>query len=270
MAIAFMAASGVFQSTPPRGRRPRRTTPAGPPKQVSIHASAGEATRVSGRNWPIGRVSIHASAGEATVALPADRAVSSAFQSTPPRGRRPRPADGPTRQACFNPRLRGGGDRCGARRRRSHRRFNPRLRGGGDSAARSGEGLRLCFNPRLRGGGDLREGEDSAEVLSFNPRLRGGGDQRLECFHGLRRVSIHASAGEATRDPTRQADLLKKFQSTPPRGRRPEHRAGQAARSAFQSTPPRGRRLHGVRAFLSSKRFQSTPPRGRRPHSFRS
>ena len=77
------------------------------------------------------------------------------------------------------------------------------------------------------------------------------------------------------------------FQSTPPRGRRPQflpavfphtynfnplrreggdeiYNKSVGSGSAFQSTPPRGRRLLIFGGWNMIERFQSTPPRGRR------
>ncbi len=104
---------GKFQSTPPRGRRPGRSTLQIGPDMVSIHASAREATRLLAAVREAMDVSIHASAREATVSAldehlavyvsihasareaTASRCISTmdwVFQSTPPRGRRPRPS----------------------------------------------------------------------------------------------------------------------------------------------------------------------------------
>ena len=77
-----------FQSTPPRGRRPISICAGGGRGQISIHASAREATSVWVFPGPL-----------------------NSFQSTPPRGRRPAPFPGRVRRDFhFNPRLRAGGD----------------------------------------------------------------------------------------------------------------------------------------------------------------
>ena len=82
----------LFQSTPPRGRRPVVGWHAGAWLRVSIHASAREATVRSRDPVLGGHVSIHASAREATAPYEWGN-VNLKFQSTPPRGRRPWPAD---------------------------------------------------------------------------------------------------------------------------------------------------------------------------------
>ena len=221
-----------FQSTPPRGKRLEDDIGLQRVTLVSIHAPAREATRRYRhcRELP---VSIHAPAREATHhafggATPAscfnprpragsDEAVPQGggdmFQSTPPRGKRPRgspsmPQDGvvsihaPAREATARDRA------CQAP---------------------------SCFNPRPRAGSDqqVRQPTGHARFQSTPPR----GKRRAAgatAPTGEKWVSIHAPAREAT------ARLLRtwSFQSTPPRGKRlslPD--------LEFQSTPPRGKRL---------------------------
>ena len=77
--------------------------------------------------------------------------------------------------------------------------FNPRLREGGDRYIEIFPSERLYFNPRLREGGDALLMILIGIGIDFNPRLREGGDG---CFNGSLeqfRISIHASAKEATR-----------------------------------------------------------------------
>ena len=91
-AMAYTYTVGIwtqFQSTPPRGRRPARLDDKARPPHVSIHASAREATKRRMIHLQFCQVSIHASAREATVAL-IRYCGPCGFQSTPPRGRRPR------------------------------------------------------------------------------------------------------------------------------------------------------------------------------------
>ncbi len=101
-------------------------------------------------------------------------------------------------------------------------------------------------------------------------------------------VSIHASAREATcpcRSPQRRPGCFnprlrtggdptflvdpsadRRFQSTPPHGRRPAMRRSRSARrEEFQSTPPHGRRPRVEWEHAVPAEFQSTPPHGRRP-----
>ena len=76
-------------------------------------------------------------------------------------------------------------------------------------------------------------------------------------------ISIHASAREAT---NRRIDFIciLRFQSTPPRGRRPYSITSFFPHAGFQSTPPRGRRPRTGNRIVNGMLFQSTPPRGRR------
>ena len=55
-----------------------------------------------------------------------------------------------------------------------------------------------CFNPRLREGGDNKVYRIVSYRRRFNPRLREGGDDLPAAFSYFRKVSIHASAREAT------------------------------------------------------------------------
>ena len=97
------------------------------------------------------------------------------------------------------------------------------------------------FNPRLRVGGDQRPGPGGAAEAGFNPRLRVGGDAPYALHAAAPRVSIHASAWEATLAQARD-QLVSRFQSTPPRGRRRVVLSSTRNTLVFQSTPPRGRR----------------------------
>ena len=54
------------------------------------------------------------------------------------------------------------------------------------------------FNPCLREGGDQYGDEYQCNPADFNPRLREGGDLFVMFFSQYTRISIHASAKEAT------------------------------------------------------------------------
>ena len=279
------------------------------------------------------------------------------FQSTPPRGGRPRlPMAGAVVDRCFNPRPRAGGDRAGesdasadadvsihapargataaARRRCARRRcFNPRPRAGGDWQrwpSRSSHG-RVSIHAPARGatarvgaicgvdcsvsihapargatsralhaaapsssvsihaparGATVPVATRSCVLACFNPRPRAGGDQHDVHAHACGSVSIHA--------PARGATICRKhvragleFQSTPPRGGRraaqdvlqardgfnPRPRAGgddcrddqRQAVSVSIHAPARGATVES-RVPRHGQQFQSTPPRGGRPH----
>src|SRR3546814_681838 len=110
VAFAILLPFFWFRATPPRRRRPLCNTYDLNIREVSIHASAQEATTWIRRDDEAIQVSIHASAQEATGTL-----------------RRPFQQD-----QRFDPRLRAGGDDRCHRRPSARRCFDPRLRAGGD------------------------------------------------------------------------------------------------------------------------------------------
>ena len=124
--------------------------------QISIHASAKEATLLFVRTLQPHKISIHASAKEATVII-SNYAVALTFQSTPPRRRR---LQIPGAHIAFVD-------------------FNPRLREGGDFTACTPIFSQEYFNPRLREGGDIKKQHYASDRLDFNPRLREGGDRNI-------------------------------------------------------------------------------------------
>ena len=127
------------------------------------------------------------------------RCRSSAFQSTHPRGVRPRPALRPGAMSCFNPRTRVGCDCgcwCGPT---ASSRFNPRTRVGCDSKASARSRQSLSFNPRTRVGCDLTMGGDGAVATMFqSTHPRGVRLRDREGRQGIGLVSIHAPAWGAT------------------------------------------------------------------------
>src|SRR5208283_1173095 len=77
-------------------------------------------------------------------------------------------------------------------------------------------------------------------------------------------VSIHAPVWGATSYFGIKDKTVKKFQSTPPYGGRPESWHQAPHFSKFQSTPPYGGR-HDIEDNLNlASKFQSTPPYGGR------
>ncbi len=149
----------MFQSTPPRRRRPCVYDC----DHFRMH------------------VSIHASTQEATCRFLHRKQDTSQFQSTPPRRRRHALASSPqSLRCCFNPRLHAGGDSLfdlvfiltymfqstpPRRRRQWH--------------ASVGIIKRVCFNPRLHAGGDSGYCAMMARCGCFNPRLHAGGDRKI-------------------------------------------------------------------------------------------
>ncbi len=176
------------------------------------------------------------------------------FQSTPPRRRR-RAGDctGRRRRPGFNPRLRAGGD--GPEHDDKHQdgvSIHASAQEATISMALTVTVSAFQSTPprRRRRWGRARP----PGALCFNPRLRAGGDKRVhERIDGLR-VSIHASAQEATA-PEFAVWPSKPFQSTPPRRRRHRPIAAQPDRAWFQSTPPRRRRQTAGRSARQTARF---------------
>ena len=120
-------------------------------------------------------VSIHASARDATT-ITRNLTTNKEFQSTRPRGTRPRSLTPARRLPRFNPRVREGRD------------FLP---------SRSGDWI-WCFNPRVREGRDSLWSIITIPSPCFNPRVREGRDCRARGARGNLPVSIHASARDAT------------------------------------------------------------------------
>src|SRR3546814_8838700 len=143
-----------FRSTPPRRRRPGDDKGGQRRTDVSIHASAQEATDPRDGPAPDAGVSIHASAQEATV-WPVLAVQRHWFRSTPPRRRRrlllpsqhdlglvsihasaqeatPASHDRQRIPDCFDPRLRAGGDGYGRQFLYFGFGFDPRLSAAGD------------------------------------------------------------------------------------------------------------------------------------------
>ena len=170
----------TFQSTRPRGARHQEQNIKVPQASVSIHAPAGGATSGSAPRCACPRGFNPRARGGRDLVVPSEENVSGLFQSTRPRGARPRQRAGffwrSFRVSIHAPA--GGATGHTLRTHRSRRCFNPRARGGRDRllgrGARSGP---KCFNPRARGGRDPSGSSASATRHSrFNPRARGGRD----------------------------------------------------------------------------------------------
>ncbi len=144
------------------------------------------------------------------------------FQSTPPHGRRPKVefAEAVSEAVSIHASAREATRRAQGQIIQPQS-FNPRLRTGGDDAARLGTAVHAGFNPRLRTGGDrgrARAGGIAEQFQSTPPHGRRRSiTKRVE---GMRRVSIHASAREATSAVMGVRFSPGMFQSTPPHGRR--------------------------------------------------
>ena len=144
------------------------------------------------------------------------------FQSTPPRGGRPR--------------------RCRPLSWRREFQSTP-PRGG---RRQQGQHLRLdwpCFNPRPRVGGDLETGacRQGRSVSIHAPAWGATVWKRVHAVRGEEFQSTPPRGGRLDRE--RRGPPRAGFQSTPPRGGRPHDPPQHLQLLLFQSTPPRGGRL---------------------------
>jgi len=229
---------------------------------VSIHAPARGATARRPQPARHPPVSIHAPARGATAILE-EWIKDPTFQSTPPRGGRPRTVLCSLSLRSFNPRPRAGGDRnIPSPRSTPVVSIHAPARGATKLDAAYGDGIKVSihapargatppawpkcggncrFNPRPRAGGDTRTTTHERSRRRFNPRPRAGGDPLLFGNQGAAPVSIHAPARGATamHSGIFSTDM---FQSTPPRGGRQPRASMMRREQLFQSTPPRGGR----------------------------
>ena len=153
---------------------------------ISIHASAREATQQGRVFRPRLYISIHASAREATH-VPKILIIVQIFQSTLPRGKRRKEATqlGSDLQISIHASAREA--TC--------------------SEFRTAEG-QDHFNPRFREGSDRYCPSGSVDSMYFNPRFREGSDSTTHTAAAWVKISIHASAREATRGQLRGRLLL--------------------------------------------------------------
>ena len=200
-----------FRSTPPRGRRPGRVRARRVRHQVSIHASAREATRFSPSFSSSDAVSIHASAREAT--------CGSAWPRHP--------------LSCFDPRLRAGGDKvvldCPAKYW-LFRSTPPRGRRLDATLPKFRDKWFRSTPPRGR---RPRRRAHCWRSRRFDPRLRAGGDPDTPVRNPstlLFRSTPPRGRRPMQASPRSEAPL---FRSTPPRGRRRGPRRGRRSASGF-------------------------------------
>ena len=97
---------------------------------------------------------------------------------------------------------------------------------------------------------------------NFNPLHHEGGDNKhfSQPFNRYNFNPLHHEGGDLIQSFVSFCFLL--FQSTPPRGWRPNPNSVRLTSASFQSTPPRGWRLAVAMPSTTSPGFQSTPPRG--------
>ena len=140
--------------------------------------------------------------------------------------------------------------------------FNPRARAGRDCSNGDQAVQTLGFNPRARAGRDSGTRMGATSDYGFNPRARAGRDAKRSARYPPGHVSIHAPARGATQTeqpdkyreivsihaPARGATVgrfglehVERFQSTRPRGARPQYLAETALPSLVSiHAPARG------------------------------
>ena len=121
------------------------------------------------------------------------------------------------------------------------------------------------FNPRLREGGDiLKFYQTNLPIISIHASAREATNATTVDITWVM-ISIHASAREATPVGTNMI-LYLRFQSTPPRGRRPIAKRVVLVVQHFNPLLREGGDGYCKTRGFSCAAFQSTPPRGRRHH----
>ncbi len=184
------------------------------------------------------------------------------FQSTPPRGGRPRVRSVGKRAIHVSIHAPAWGatwldPRCWPR----SMRFNPRPRVGGDRRGVEFILLDVLFQSTPpRGGRPPQATTCFAWTKCFNPRPRVGGDNISLRFGLCNQVSIHAPAWGATSTlrtwPGRSA-----FQSTPPRGGRLGHAGSRAYRRSVSIHAPAWGATALVERFSAARHCFNPRPR---------
>ncbi len=186
------------------------------------------------------------------------------FQSTPPRGGRPPPVlDSPNPIRCFNPRPREGGD-CP----RQLLILAPCLfqstppRGGRLTLSAEGEVLVWFQSTPPRGGRlRLRFSHKVSHSVSIHAPARGATVLPPDKVHDVR-VSIHAPARGATTAGQTYSYAFG-FQSTPPRGGRPQGRYGLSPRDDVSiHAPARGATYSAAQVIVQASGFNPRPREG--------
>ena len=167
------------------------------------------------------------------------RSLLQEFQSTHPRGVRLFTCFLLACNLCFNPRTHEGCDASTAKSMSARLCFNPRTHEGCDRLLMLLILNVACFNPRTHEGCDLSWCVGLLRERSFNPRTHEGCDRYSPAIAVIWIVSIHAPTRGATAVP-RCIKPKPRFQSTHPRGVRPEIDGQRNRDKQFQSTHPRG------------------------------
>ena len=230
-----------FQSTFPRGERPRKDTVRFILDNFNPRSRVGNDNCRTKRRRVCARFQSTFPRGERLL-LRRRCLKNSVFQSTFPRGeRRPKAVSGPSPEN-FNPRSRVGNDgNCSSVRMfpfisihvpawgttgRSHCDtccriyFNPRSRVGNDCLHQIRSYSLMNFNPRSRVGNDGNEQYKNDSIRAFQSTFPRGERQGTECFAmRFHTISIHVPAWGTTAHVGNESSK-KRFQSTFPRGER--------------------------------------------------
>ena len=239
----MIAVVDVFQSTRPRGARPKAHDRHRRKSIVSIHAPARGATRHI-RHYGNGNGSFNPRAREGRDRLTVLRQLRTfPFQSTRPRGARlPYSCVSPT-SLCFNPRAREGRDTP----------IMPALRVSSVFQSTRPRGARPAYSLNL------------PTIKSFNPRAREGRDRRLDRrFQNRARFNPRAREGRDLPQSARVCRILQ-FQSTRPRGARPAFSRGVFLKSSFN---PRAREGRDQTRQLTARPCHGFNPRAREGRDF--
>ena len=150
------ASARVFQSTPPRGWRRRPLPLSLPPIPISIHSTARVETHLVLHPVHAPEISIHSTARVETTITCTAVGILPKFQSTPPRGWRPRRGISSPSLARISIHSTARVETCGI--------HAPYLGG-------------CNFNPLHREGGDRDAIVNVVSLYHFNPLHREGGDE---------------------------------------------------------------------------------------------
>ena len=214
-----ISGSSIFQSTLPRGKRRCFVWCKGFLSNISIHASAREATHSLAflladspfqSTLPRGKRLFGKGSKERRVYL---------FQSTLPRGKRRKCRVKGRIYYNFNPRFREGSDGQTLLVVRQYTNFNPRFREGSDFTVKIELlHIMISIHASAREATESEIGKAIDSIISIHASAREATLLRT-CPHLANVISIHASAREATISAFQQAGIPL-FQSTLPRGKR--------------------------------------------------
>src|SRR4029077_16616930 len=170
-------------------------------------------------------------------------AIGVMFQSTPPRGGRPRHRACAASAGRFNPRPPAGGDTSTEKSASARGCFNPRPRAGGDTITVSPELAESLFQSTPPRGGrhEARGGISTAPKFQSTPP-RGGRPCCSWWWPGRPLVSIHAPARGATGPGPTWRAARSRFNPRPRAGGDAQAAVTGSNKASFQSTPPRGGR----------------------------